>query len=269
MTGSRLLPRWFAATWTVLAILFIVAPLVTVTLVSFTTTLHVSLPLDGFTLHWFELLLGRDDFISAGLNSARLAGIASVVALLLGTLGALAVVRYRFRARSVVNLLGTSPLFVPMIMSGLAILIFFSSQGWGSHFSRLFVGHVAITLPFVLRTVTSSLTGFNLDQELAAQNLGATRLKAFLQVTLPQIRTGILAGAVLALVVSFDNVALSIFLAGSRYSVLPVELFFYASYNNDPLAAAVSVAMIVFAVTAIVLVERLFGIRRLLGGVED
>jgi putative spermidine/putrescine transport system permease protein len=139
-------------------------------------------------------------------------------------------------------------------------------MGWGNEAFRLYVAHSALTLPYVVRVVTASLTGFDINQELAARNLGAHPLEAFARVTLPQIGPGLVAGGVFAFIVSFDNLSLSIFLAGASYKTLPVELFSYVSDNTDPMAAAVSVVMILVSVIVIALVERIVGLQRLMRG---
>lgn len=262
--GSYHIPKLWLAIWTTLVVIFVMAPMVVVILVSLTPTRHISLPTDGVSFQWYTKIPEYPDFIKAGVNSMKLALQAAASALFVGVLAALAIVRYNFRLRTAVNLLVTSPLFIPMVMSGLAILLFFSAQGWRNQESRMYIAHLGITVPYVIRTVTASLTGFDMNQELAAHNLGAHPLKAFWYVTLPQIGPGVIAGALFAFIVSFDNVGISIFLTGSQFTTLPVELYSYASYNSDPLAASISVLMILFSVLAIGVVERLFGVEKLL-----
>jgi putative spermidine/putrescine transport system permease protein len=257
--NKTLLAVW---TWTVLA--FVLAPLVVITAVSLTPLDYISLPTTGVSLRWYAQLTGRNEFIAAGVNSLVIALAASATALLLGVLVALATVRYRFPFRNTASIVATSPLFIPMVMSGLAILVFFSAVGWHDQATRLYVAHCALTLPYVFRTVSASLAGYDINQELVARNLGASPIKAFMLVTLPQIGPGLLAGVVFAFIVSFDNVGLSIFLTGSHFTTLPVELFNYASYSDDPMAAAVSVVMILFSIGAIAILEKAFGIQRLM-----
>jgi putative spermidine/putrescine transport system permease protein len=264
MTPAHEFSRTFLGIWTWGVALFVLAPLFFVVAVSLTPLDYLSLPTTKFSLRWYEQLTGQQQFKVAAINSLIIAVEASITALLLGVLTALAVVRYRFPGRNGVRIVATSPLFIPMVMSGLAILIFFSMVGWRDQATRLYVAHCALTLPYVFRTVSASLSGFDMNQELAARNLGANPVKAFMLVTLPQLGPGLIAGAVFAFIVSFDNVGISIFLTGSQFSMLPVELFSYASYSNDPMAAAVSVAMIGFSMAAILLVERFFGLQRLM-----
>jgi len=264
MRPSHQIDSRLLAVWTTAVCVFIVAPLFFIVAVSLTPSNFISLPRDGLSLRWYAQLLRHPVFLEAGLNSLLLAFEAAATALVLGVLAALAVVRHRFPLRETVRIAVTAPLFVPMVMSGLAVLIFFSSVGWGSQPFRLYAAHCALTLPYVMRVMTASLTGFDMNQELAARNLGASPLRAFLLVTLPQLGPGLLAGGVFAFIVSFDNVGLSIFLTGARYKTLPVELFSYVANETDPMAAALSVVMIVLSIAVVLVVERVVGLQKLL-----
>jgi putative spermidine/putrescine transport system permease protein len=252
--------------WTATTILFVLGPLAFVVLVSLTPLNYISLPTTGISLRWYAQLAQNGDLLSAGGNSLVLAVGSSIAALLLGSSAAVASARWRFMLLQPLRLFATAPLLVPMVMSGLALLAFSASTGWQNQALRNYVGHIAITLPYVFRTVSASLAGFDPNQELAARNLGATPLKAFVLITLPQLGPGVAAGALFAFIVSFDNVGLSIFLNGAQFQTLPVQLFTYASYSNDPMVAAASVAMIAVSVLAIAAVERFFGLQKLLRG---
>ena len=263
MNSSRA-ERLFLALWSWALALFIVLPLVAVLAVSLTPRGYVSLPTDGLSLRWFAQLSTRTDFGIAALNSLLLAAEASLTAVTLGTLAAIAAVRYNFPGRETVRLLITSPLFVPAVLMGIAILMFSTVHGFTNQHARLYVAHTALTLPYVFRTVLASLTGFDMNQEYAARNLGAHPVSAFFLVTLPQIAPGLIAGTVFAFIVSFDNVAVSVFLTGTRFTTLPVELFNYTMNESDPMAAALSVAMIVVSMIAVLMLERLFGLQRVM-----
>lgn len=262
-TGHQFAPRLLGA-WTAVVCVLVVAPLAAMVAVSLTPLDYISLPRDGISLRWYARLLQQPQYLETGLNSIVLALEAAGTSLVLGTLAALAIVRYRFPGREVVRLTVTSPLFVPMVMSGLAVLMFFSALGWGSPASRLYVGHAALTLPYVVRSVSASLTGFDMNQELAARNLGASPLKAFFLVTLPQLRPGMTAGAIFSFIVSFDNVGLSIFLAGATYKTLPIELLSHVENDNDPMSAALSIVLIVLSMAIVLVAERVIGLQRLL-----
>ena len=261
--GHQINSRLLGA-WTLAMCVFIAAPLLAMVAVSLTPFDYISLPRGSLSLRWYVGLLGQTEFFDAGINSLVLAVGAAATALVLGVLPALAIVRYRFPMREAVRLVMTSPLFIPMVVSGLAILMFFSARGWGSQPVRLYVGHCALTVPYVVRAASASLTGFDMNQELAARNLGASPFKAFLRVTLPQLRAGIAAGGILAFIVSFDNVGVSLFLTGAEYRTLPVQLLAHVENDSDPVSAAVSVVLLLFSIGVVLAAERLVGLQRLM-----
>ncbi len=264
MNASRL-EKAVLGLWCALVVLFVILPLLAVVAVSLTPRDFISLPVDDLSLRWYRRIATRSEFIRAAGNSLMLAFAASMSALVLGTLAAIAAVRYRTSFSEAVRLAITSPLFIPMILTGLAILVFTTAQGLTSQGGRLFIAHLTLTLPYVFRTVIASLTAFDMNQEYAARNLGASPLQAFMEITLPQIRPGLTAGAVFAFIVSFDDVSLSIFLTGNKFNTLPVELFAYTMNDSDPMAAAIAVLMMGASITAILVIQRVLGLKRLLG----
>jgi putative spermidine/putrescine transport system permease protein len=256
----------FLAVWTWVVGLCVTLPLVFVCAVSLTPYGYISLPTDGISFRWYAKIAEHPEFIKATLDSFSLALAAAATALVLGTLSAVAIVRYQFMLREAVRLIVASPIFIPVVMSGLAILMASTALGWTNEATRLYVAHAALTIPYVMRTVSASLAGFDPNQELAAQNLGASPMKAFLLVTLPQLGPGVVAGAIFAFIVSFDNVGISIFLTGAKFTTLPVQLLEYANNDADPMTAAVAVGMILISVVAVAVLERAFGLQRLMSG---
>lgn len=252
--------------WTAAISVFMLGPLLVMFAISVTANGYISLPSNGVSLRWYEDMLRQTVFLEAAINSIVLALQATATAVVLGTAAAIAVTRYRFPGRGLILLLAGAPLFVPLVMTGLAILIFFSALGVGGPAVRLYVAHVCLTIPYIVRMVSISLAGFDWNQELAARNLGASPLRAFAEVTLPQIMPGVVAGAAFAFIISFDDVGASIFLTGAAYKTLPVELFAFAAFDLTPMVAAVSVTMIVFSAAFVLIIERLFGVQRVLGG---
>ena len=257
-------PRWLLAAWTAVILVFVLSPLVVVALISVTPTEYVSLPTTGVTLHWYREALNTPVFVDSAIKSVILAFATSAIVLVLGTAMAIAIVRFQFLGRNVIFTLGTSPLFVPMVMTGLALLIAANVYGLYSTTARILIGHCVLTIPYVVRAMASSLTGFDSNQELAARNLGATPFQAFMKVTLPQLGPGLMAGGIFAFIISFDNVAVSIFLSGPDFTTLPVQLYAYAINKSDPMIAAVSVLMIAFSLVVIGLAEKFFGLQNIM-----
>ena len=266
MNDGVIFSRFWLAIWTGTVVAFVTVPLLFVLLVSLTPLGHISLPTTGVSLRWYARLAQNSDLLVAAWNSLMLAVAAAATAVVLGTTAAIASAGPRFALLQPLRLFATSPLLVPLVMSGLAILIFSANIGWQNQLLRTYIAHAALTIPYVFRTVSASLAGFDPNQELAAQNLGASPIKAFLLVKLPQLGPGLAAGALFAFIVSFDNVGISIFLTGAQFQTLPVALFVYASYSNDPMVAAASVAMIAVSIAAIAMVERFFGLQQLMRG---
>lgn len=258
--------RWFLGGWTLVVSVFVLAPLLIMIAISLTADGFISLPYNGVSLRWYVDMLDQTVFMDAAINSVILALQATATAVVLGTFAAIAVTRYRFPGRGAVLLLVGAPLFVPLVMTGLAILVFFSTLGIGGPALRLYVAHVCLTVPYMVRMVSIALAGFDWNQELAARNLGASPLRAFTAVTLPQIMPGVVAGAAFAFIISFDDVGVSIFLTGAAYKTLPVELFAFAAFDLTPMVAAVSVTMILFSAAFVLLIERFFGVQRVLSG---
>jgi len=254
------------AVWTALVLLFVLGPLAAVLLVSLTRHDYMSFPDTGLTLRWYRALAGRPDLLHAAWQSLWLAAASSSLALAMGLPAAWALSRRQDRWAALLRTGLMTPLFVPMVLSGLAILSVYADLGWSDRASRLLVAHTVLTLPYAVRTLGASIATLDPSQALAARNLGAGPWAGFVHVTLPQLRPGLFAAGAFAFIVSFDNVGLSLFLAGPGSSTLPVTLFTYASYNNDPTVAAVSVIMVLASLLAVVAVERATGLQRLMRG---
>ncbi len=155
---------------------------------------------------------------------------------------------------------------IPQVVLGIAFLRFFTQIGLGGTFTGLVISHVVIIVPFALRLVLTAATGMDKQIEHAAVSLGASALTIFRRVTVPMILPGIASGWVLAFITSFDEVTMTVFIASPSTTTLPVRLFLYIQDNIDPLVAAVSTALIGLTIVAIVVIDRLYGLERLLIG---
>jgi len=250
---------------------FLLAPLVVVLATSFTTLNYISFPPRGFTLRWFVELAQRDELIDSLILSAAIAAVTAVLSSLLGGTLALAFVRYRFPGRELLNAFFMSPLILPTVVIGIALLQFYSQiriagVPLSTTPASVVIGHVIITVPYAIRLISASLAGLDRSIELAARSLGATPIGAFLRVTLPLITTGLLGSAVFTFIVSFDNITVSVFLATPRMVTLPVRIYTMVEHVTTPLLAAVSAVLMVFTMGVIVLIERTLGVRRLVSG---
>lgn len=241
---------------------FLALPLVVVIAISFTTTEYLKFPPVGMTLRWYWNVVNDPTFVEAFVVSGQLAAAATVAALLLGVPAALVLARRSFPGSRLLGAAFLSPLVLPTIVLGAAILQFASALGFARSFWALLAGHVALVTPYVLRTTLASLANMDIAQEEAAQDLGATPLATFFLITLPQIKPGVLAGAIFAFINSWINVEVSIFNSTAQLVTIPVKLFNYIQFNIDPTLAAVSATTIYLAVLVVVLIDLTVGLER-------
>ncbi|MCC7426003.1 MAG: ABC transporter permease [Alphaproteobacteria bacterium] len=246
--------------------LFILAPIIVVVVASFSDTPSPEFPPRGLSLRWYAHALAETAFTDSAINSLWLASLATLIATPIALAAAYAIVRIPFPGRDGLQTFLLAPLVVPSIVIGLAVLLAFSGLGVRDVGLRLVGAHVLITFPYMVRTIIASLARIDAVTEEAALTLGASPLRAFWHVTLPLLRPGLIAGMVFAFIVSFDNVSLSLFLASAHTNTLPLAILNYAEYNFDPSVAAVSTMLIAASLAAALLLERLVGLRRVVGG---
>jgi putative spermidine/putrescine transport system permease protein len=234
-------------------------PTVVVILASFTSTSYLSFPPAGFSLRWFARLLASEEILRAARTSVIVAALATVGALGLGVLTAFPLVRGRFRGRDAILTFTLAPLMLPSIVLGIALLFFFGFLHVRLSLATLVVSHVLITFPYVVRTSTAALMQVDILLEEAASNLGASAAQTLRHVTLPLLAPGVAVGAGFAFIESFDNLALSIFVAGQRQETLPMRLFQLLVSDIDPVVAAASTTMIAASFLLLLLVYRIAG----------
>lgn len=247
-----------------LLIAFIVAPLLIVILVSFSGREIPEFPPSTWSLRWYGHALSEPVFVTSAINSAWLAVTATCISTPIALGAAMAIVRGQFPGKNLLQAALLSPLFVPAIVTSLAILLAFS-VGLRTVTLRLVAAHVLITLPYLVRTILASLTRLDMTVEEAARTLGASPIRTFWYVTLPLIRPGLTAGMLFAAIVSFDNVSVSLFLTTARTNTLPIATLNYVEYNFDPSIAAISTMLIAVTAAAALIVERTVGLRSVAG----
>jgi putative spermidine/putrescine transport system permease protein len=245
-----------------IVIVYLALPLIVVVGISFTATEYLKFPPLGFTLRWYESVFSDPTFVEAFIISGELAALATAIALLLGIPAALVISRRNFRGRRFLSAAFLSPLVLPTIVLGAAILQYASTLGFARTFLALLAGHVVLVTPYVIRTALASLSGMELSLEEAAQDLGASQTETFFLVTVPQIKPGIIAGALFAFINSWINVEVSIFNSTAQLMTIPVKLFEYIQFNIDPRLAAVSAATIYVAILVVIVIDFTVGIER-------
>jgi putative spermidine/putrescine transport system permease protein len=170
-------------------------------------------------------------------------------------------VRGRVPGARFLSALFLSPLMLPAILTGLALFQFYVILDVGRTYTGLLIGHIVVTIPYVIRTTTALLHNFDRSVEEAARNLGAGELATFWYITLPLIRPGVIAGSVFAFIVSFDQFPVSLFLVKPGIVTLPIQLFNYLKYSFDPTVAAAATVSIALSVTVVLLLERTIGLQ--------
>lgn len=252
--------RWLGAMVGVVYLLLHL-PLLVLVVFSFNAS-RFSVEWTGFTLDWYRALAARPDIL-AGLRNSLIVGLASTaIATVLGTTLALALGRHRFRGRTLVEALVHVPLVTPEIVIGISLLVLFVALKLTLGLATIVIAHVAFSVSFVTIVVLARLAGTDRHLEEAAMILGADEWTAFRRVTLPVIMPGVLAGALLAFTLSFDDYVITSFVAGPGSSTLPVVIYGMVRRNIDPTINAISTIVLVFTSVLIYLADRLSRPRR-------
>ena len=184
----------------------------------------------------------------------------NVLSLLLGVPAAYALSRFDFRGKSLLNAVFLSPVLIPGIVLGFTMLKYLIVLYHLPIYLGLLVGHTVIMLPFVIRVISSSLSSFDFSIEEAAMSLGAGRMKTFFKVVLPNIKSGIIAGVLIAFLESFNNVDISLFMTGPGVSTLPIQMLTYVENYFDPTIAAISVVLMVITGVLMFVIEKIMGL---------
>lgn len=249
-----------------LFVVFMLAPIVVVCLVAFTPEGFLSIPTHTWSLRWFRAIERYPEFIKAFKTSVLLGSQSSTIAVLFAVPAAIAIARGSFPGREAITALFMSPLMIPHVVLGIAFLRFFTEIGLGGRFTGLLLSHIVIVLPFALRLTLASAAGLDQRIEQAAVSLGAEGATVFRRVTLPLILPGVASGWALAFIQSFDEVTMTVFIAAPGTETLPVRMFAHIQDSIDPLVTSVSAAVIAITVAFLFVVDRLYGLERLLVG---
>jgi putative spermidine/putrescine transport system permease protein len=251
---------WAIATAVVVVLL---APLVVTVVVSFSASPVFNLPPPALSLRWYERTVARGELWASVRLSVEIALLSTGIALVLGSLCALALARGGFPGRTALTTFMVSPLMMPGLVVGVALLQALREVGLRNAWTGLLIGHVVITLPYVTRTVLASLSLFDFTLIDAARTLGYSYPKALVKVMVPVLAPAYLTSALFAFLASMDNYPISIFLVDARNKTLPILLLQYLEENPDPTIAAISAGLIVLTILVLLAADRLVGLRRL------
>jgi len=250
---------WTHRTLCALVLLFLILPVLVIVPLSFNSGSFLVYPLQGFSLRWYEDFFSSAEWMRSLKNSLIVAPAATVLAMIFGTLAAIGLTRGEFRGKSLVMSLLISPMVAPVVIVGVASYLFFAPLGLGNSYTGLILVHAVLGVPFVIITVSATLQGFNYNLVRAAASMGASPLTAFRRVTLPLIAPGVISGALFAFATSFDEVVVTLFLAGPEQATLPRQMFSGIRENLSPTIAAAATLLIAFSVLMLLTLEWLRG----------
>ena len=258
--------RWYRALLATLAwggIAFLVFPVLFTVIVSFNGGIFIEFPPRSFSLRWYENIATIHRIGPALAVSFCIALAAGAAATLIGIATALALVRQPLPLKAPITAFLVSPVTIPIVAIGIALIQFFIVIGIEFTWYSLVIGHLVLVIAYPVRTLVAALTLSNPALEEAASSLGASPWRAFLTITLPQMKPGLISGFLFAFLISFDNYPISIFLLRGNLTTLPVELFNHISQNLDPTPAAFSTLYMALVAILIIVAERRYRIMSL------
>jgi putative spermidine/putrescine transport system permease protein len=250
--------RWALRIGTAITLAFIYVPLMVIAVYAFNESRSQSWPIEGFTLEWFDRALNNPGVRDALWTSLRAGLGATAIAIVLGTLAAMAVARHRFFGRDTISFLVILPIALPGIVTGMALNATFTQVlGVDLTLFTVIVGHATFCIVVVYNNAVARLRRTGTSLEDAAHDLGAGPWRAFRDITFPQMRTALVAGALLAFALSFDEIIVTTFTAGSEQT-LPIWIFTnYSRPNQLPIVNVVGLMLIVLSIIPVYLANRL------------
>ncbi len=252
--GTRIALTVFA----VIAFAFVYVPLIVIVINSFNAGTSLSWPPSGFSTQWWAKAIDSEGVRSALLTSVELALIASAIALILGTLAALALARFRFFGQDAISLLIILPIALPGIVTGIALNNVFTSYLGGLTFVTLIVGHATFCIVVVYNNALARLRRLGVNMEDASADLGAGAWTTFRLVTFPLMRSALVAGAVLAFGLSFDEIIVTTFTAGPGITTLPIWIYQNLFRPQQaPIVNVVAAALVLVSIVPVYIAQRL------------
>ena len=230
-----------------LIVLFLIAPSLLVIPISFSADRYLAFPPSGWSTRWYEAYFSALEWRDATRVSLIAAFLTMLLSTTLGTLSAYGLHTARGGWTRLVYVAFMLPLIVPGILVAIGIFLLYAQFGLNNTMTGIVLAHSVMAIPLVVITVASSLKSYDMNQELAARSLGASRPWAFLTITLPQIKIAVISGALLAFITSLDEVVISLFIAGGDYATLTKRMFNALRDEIDPTIAAISTLLIVIS----------------------
>jgi len=250
--GTGIWWRWGRLLMCGLAVVYVIAPLIIVVILSFSSAPFLTFPPPGLSLQWYESLFGNPVWYGSLLTSIKILVPTAILATAIGTAAAFGMSRSEFRGKSIIAGLIMSPIIVPVIITAVGMFGAFRSLGLFGTLAGLIAAHTVLTVPFVFATVSGALSVIDQRLEGAAATLGATPWVSFRRVTLPLILPGILSGLLFAVVISFDELVVSMFISTPAVRPITVQMWSNVRGAVDPTIAAVASILLLFCLSALV-----------------
>ncbi len=238
-----------------LVLVFLMLPILVIAPLSFNADSFMLYPMSGFSLQWYEEFFTSPAWRQAFINSCIVSPFATLLAMTLGTPAAIGLTRIDFPGKALLTSILISPMVVPVVIVGVATYLVFAPAGLSGSYIGLILVHAALGVPFVITTVSATLQGFDFNLVRAAASLGANPLSAFFKITLPLVAPGVISGGLFAFGTSFDEVVVTLFLAGPEQSTLPRQMFAGIRENISPTIAAVATILTVLSTLMLITLE--------------
>lgn len=237
----------------------LVLPTLVIVPMSFNGTDELVFPPSAWSLRQYEAFFLKGDWLASTFLSFKIALATTLISVVVGVMAAYGLARSRFRGRGAIVLFLLSPMLIPVVVVALGLYLYFSTLGFSGSAPPIVVGHSLVAIPFVIITASSALRHIEPNIEIAAMIMGASPLQVFLKVTLPLLRSGIIASALFAFLISFDEVIIAYFIGRSGFSTLPVKMFSTIQWDISPVIAAVATLLTLLSAGICVLAAALMG----------
>lgn len=257
MNRSKAIVLW---TLTCFSLVTLSLPTLIVVGASVTAGDIIAFPPDGLSLRWYGKMWELPSFEQALARSFYVSTVCTLIAIPAGTLAAIALAKYRFRARTAIQIYLLLPFTIPLVVSGIAMMLLFGQIRILGSLWPIGMALCIINLPFMIWAVAASVNALDPELDNAAANLGATPVVTFFTVTLPAVAPGVITGALIMFILAFNEFLVSLFLTDSRTVTMPVQIYNSIRSVITPDLAAVSVLYIMIALAAVWLLDRLVGL---------
>jgi putative spermidine/putrescine transport system permease protein len=263
-TQIRLKNRLWLYIFSFITLFLLIVPSLVVIPMSFSASQYLEFPPQEWSLRWYENYFfswkvenGFNDWMAATWTSIKVAVLTIFVAVPIGTMAAYGLVNSSSRTSKILFPIFISPMMVPIILVAIGLFYFFVQFKLVGSVLGLVIGHSLVALPLVLIIVFSALKNYDMNQEKVARSLGAGRFRAFREITLPQIKFSIISASLIAFLTSFDEIIISLFVAGGDNSTITRSMFLALRDQIDPTIAAISTILIIISSGLLIIVQLL------------